>query len=29
MLVIGVLWKHRSGAFRRTARQPLSQADEA
>lgn len=29
MLVIGVLWKHRSGAFRRTARQPLSQADKA
>jgi glycosyltransferase involved in cell wall biosynthesis len=28
MLVIGVLWKHRSGAFRRTSTQPLSQTDE-
>lgn len=28
MLVIGVLWKHRSGAFRRTATQPLSHGDK-
>lgn len=28
MLVIGVLWKHRSGAFRRALKRPLAQADE-
>jgi glycosyltransferase involved in cell wall biosynthesis len=29
MLVIGVLWKHRSGAFRRALKRPITQRDEA
>lgn len=29
MLVIGVLWKHRSGAFRRALKRPLSKPGEA
>ncbi|HUQ19354.1 MAG TPA: glycosyltransferase family 2 protein [Gemmatimonadaceae bacterium] len=29
MLVIGVLWKHKRGAFRRTARRPVNQAGSA
>lgn len=28
MLVIGVLWKHRSGAFRRAMKRPVTQPDE-
>jgi glycosyltransferase involved in cell wall biosynthesis len=29
MLVMGVLWKHRSGAFRKSLKRPLSQPDQS